>query len=113
MSGFFSARRRHHRIGVIGEDAGDQFALVGMAGSEDAAFDGAVAVVEPELRLARGTVRPVTAVAVIGENRANLAVEADLLLGVLAVETTSKSIRNVERAARLRRAVGFIPTGQV
>ena len=49
----------HHLVGVVAEDAGDQLALVGLAGDDRLLGEGRLADVEPEAGLAVVLVRAV------------------------------------------------------
>ena len=71
-------RRRHDFVVVGGEDAVDHFALVRLAGHDSADLDGHLPPVEPQVGLSRGTVRPVAGKAVFGQDRPDVAIEAQL-----------------------------------
>jgi hypothetical protein len=61
--------------GIVARDAEDQLALVGIAGEERLLVQRRVAEVEAQVGLAVLLVRPVAEVAVLGEDRADVAVE--------------------------------------
>ena len=77
--------RRHHFRFVVGRDAAPEFALLGMAGDDRGdvvVFDeGGVGRVQPQLGLPGFFVEAVALEAVFGEDRADVAVEIELLLG--------------------------------
>ena len=71
---------RHFFIRVIGGDAIDEFALVRVPGTMARAppfnFRARIRLaIQPQLRLARGAVRPVALIAVIGKNGPDVAIE--------------------------------------
>src|SRR6185295_18854429 len=70
--------RRHHLFLIGGEDTFDELAFVRLAGDEGFLFEDGGAVVEAELGLALVLVRTVTGEAVVGEDRADVAVVAEL-----------------------------------
>ena len=72
-------RRRHQVVGVFGEDALHQLALVGLAGNEGLLRDGVLAHIEAELGLALLLVGAVAEEAVVGKDRADVAVVIHLL----------------------------------
>ena len=67
-------RRRHQVVGVFGEDAFDQLALVGLAGNEGLLRDGVLAHIEAELGLALLLVGAVAEEAVVREDGSDVAV---------------------------------------
>ena len=72
-------QRRHHVIRVRGEDAHDQFALLGLAGNDRAFAQRDFAVIEAQLGFALVRVRAVAMKAVLRKDRANVAIEVDAL----------------------------------
>ena len=60
---------RHQRFGIGGRDSLDDLAFLGLARHDGSRFDGGIALVEPQVSLARGAVGPVTGKAVLGEDR--------------------------------------------
>ena len=68
---------RHAQVGVGREDAAHQFALVGPTGDHGLRL-GPLVGVEPEITLARFGVEAMALQAVFGEDRPDIAVEADL-----------------------------------
>ena len=77
--------RRHHFRFVVGRDAAPEFALLGVAGDDRGdvvVFGvGGFGHVEPQLGLAGLFIEAVALEAVFGEDRADVAVEIELLLG--------------------------------
>ena len=71
--------RRHHLLGVVGEDPVEHHARVGVARHKGAALDGLVTLVEPEVGLAAGTVGPVAGEAVLHQDRADIAVVGEFV----------------------------------
>ena len=82
--------RRHHFRFVVGGDAAPEFALLGVAGDDRrdvVVFDeGGFGSVEPQVGLAGLFVEAVALEAVFGEDRADVAVEIERLLGSAARE---------------------------
>jgi len=76
-------RRRHVLFRVVGRDAIDQFARLGIARHDGLLGDGDLALVEAELGFALAGVRAVAGEAVIGEDGADVAVEFDAGGGVI------------------------------
>ena len=74
-------RRRHHLLGIVGEDALDHLTGVGLAGGDRRVTteipQRALAGVEAQLGLAILFVRPVADEAVVGEKRADVLIEPD------------------------------------
>ena len=66
--------RRHVVIGIGRRDAGEEFALVGLARNDRALRCGALANVEPQFRLALPRIRPVAEKTFVGQQRADVAV---------------------------------------
>jgi hypothetical protein len=78
--------RRHHVVGIVAENAGDELAVGGFAGDDGgvAGFadgEGALAAVEAEFGFAGGFVRAVAVVAVFREDRLDVAFETDRRIG--------------------------------
>jgi hypothetical protein len=77
--------RRHHLVGILGEDAGNEQALVRIAGRDHALAVavtlGVLFIVETKFSLAAFFVRSVAGDAVLRENGADLAAEGDLAVG--------------------------------
>jgi hypothetical protein len=71
-------RRRHEVVFVIGEDAGDEFAVAYFAGNEGFGLYGLVAEVEAEIGLAMLRVVAVAVEAVVAQNGPDIAVKLDL-----------------------------------
>ena len=63
---------------VGGEDAVDHLAFVRLAGRDGARLDGHLPPVEPQVGLSRGAVRAVAGEAVFGQDRPDVAIEAQL-----------------------------------
>ena len=75
-------RRGHPLLFVVGQKQPfDELALVGFARHNRLFVDRRRAVVEPQLRLACGTIRPVAGETILGENRPNIAVELKFAIG--------------------------------
>ena len=72
-------RRRHHRIGIGRKDPRDDGAFAGLARHDRVVFDGDFALVEPQIGLSRGAIRPVTGKAVLGQDRPDVAVVLELV----------------------------------
>src|SRR5690606_37297340 len=70
--------RRHHHVGVVAGNAGDELARLGIVGTEDPALHQVVRHVEPQIGLARRRVGAVALEAAIGKEGANIATEVDL-----------------------------------
>ena len=75
-------RRRHHLFRVVARDAPDEVAVLHVARRDhrQAALgfpEQPLARVQAQLRLALGRVRPVAAIAAVGEEWADVAVEVD------------------------------------
>lgn len=78
--------RRHHLLRIVAEDAGDEFAVVGLTGDngDESGFtggEGGVAQVEAEAALARLGIGAVAAVTVFREDRLDVAGEIYWRLG--------------------------------
>ncbi len=79
----FGGRRRHHIVGVVTEDADEQFAALGMPGHDGgrAAFQfhrRALEGVQPQAAFALFLIRAVALEAGVGQQRADVAVEAHI-----------------------------------
>src|SRR5262245_29267175 len=76
-------RRRHPEIVFLSSDSREDFTLIGLARNEVAYALGSpeqtLACVQPQVRLALVGVGPMALVAVLGEDRADVAVETNLL----------------------------------
>ncbi len=69
--------RRHPQVGIGGRDSLDQLALAGMPGVDDRS--GPLGSIEAQIGLASTGIWPMTEQAVLGEDRANVAVEINLI----------------------------------
>ena len=97
-------RRRHPLFGILARDAADQLAFVGRARHDRAEFDGRLALVQPQIRLAMRFVRPVAREAILRQNRPDLEAEIRAASRRPAASAQQKRRqRNGDRAAqRLR-----------
>jgi hypothetical protein len=71
------AWRWHDLVGVGGEDMFDQQAFLWFARHNDLESEGALAHVEAELGFAAIIIRPVAKQAILGEDRADIAIKAE------------------------------------
>ena len=69
------ARRRHHLLGIVGEDAVEHDARIGIARGDGTRLDGGIPLIEPEIGLATAAVGPVAGEAVLHEDGADVLVE--------------------------------------
>ena len=73
--------RRHEIVRILGEDAPDQLALVWFAGHDGLFGNRRLAHVQAEFALALVRVRAVTIETVLGKNRPDVAIIAELRFG--------------------------------
>jgi hypothetical protein len=74
---FVRIGRRHQVLGIVREDALDQFALARLAGHDCFAFESGFAEVEAEFAFALAGIRPVAGETIVGKDGANRLIEAD------------------------------------
>ncbi len=98
-------RRRHDLVGIAGGDAADQLAVIDPGGDDRRA---ALAIaervffpVEPQIGFPRLLVGPVAGVAVLGQDRPDLAVEVDGALARARVQPdAARTMRTIPRPSR-------------
>ena len=71
----------HERVGILGSDPLHQFALVGLTGHDRPVLERHLAVIEPQIGLARRAIGTVACEAVLGQYRPDVAVVADRIVG--------------------------------
>ena len=96
-----SRRWRHDPIWIVALDPRDELAFVGFSFDEGTKFDRVLPNIEPQVSLPMLRVRTVAGEAIVGQDRANIAVESNGLYRFEARKPQAAE-RTVKRYAKLR-----------